>query len=191
MKKTYEEIKSELLEIADVLKKYPDNIQPQVFEILTKHFLGTTTYDSHDEKQTSSAVGKKQEDKQDKDKTSKSVSKSKESVSLVKDLNLRPAGKESFKDFYEKKKPTTANAFNAVAVYYLSELLQMTSITPNHVYTCYRETNVRPPEAFLQNLKDTASKNGYIDTSDTSNIKIPLRGKNYVEHDLPKQKVKK
>lgn len=190
--KNYEEIKSELIEIAEVLKKFPENIQPKVFDILTTRFLGGKIHEQpNEEMETETLSSEKKSKKQVKDKSQKSTVKAKESISLIKDLNLRPSGKKSFRDFFDEKKPGPANAFNAVAVYYLSEILQMTGITPSHVYTCYKEVNVRPPEAFVQSLKDTASKNGYVDTSDTNNIKIPLRGKNYVEHDLPKPKIGK
>lgn len=187
--KTYEEIKTELLDIANVLKQYPDNIQPQVFDILTKHFLG---HSAPDPKSSSPASPEVIKPKTEKAKSStKSTGKSKETLVLLKELDLRPSGKKSFKDFYEEKKPGSASEFNTVAVYYLTDTLGMTGVTQNHIYTCYKEVTKRPPEAFNQSLRDTASKNGYIDTSDMSNIKLPLRGRNFVEHDLPKEKKKK
>ncbi|MBF02124.1 MAG: hypothetical protein CMP76_02390 [Flavobacterium sp.] len=119
--------------------------------------------------------------------TSKSTSKSKETVSLDKDLNLKPQSKKHFRDFYEEKKPSSAIEFNTVAIYYLAEILEVSNINQNHIYTCYKEVSKKAPNAFLQSLRDTASKNGYIDTSNVNDLKIPLRGKNFVEHDLPKK----
>jgi len=189
--KTYEEIKAELLEIADVLKKYPESIQKQVFEILTRNFLGESTTKGHGLLDVETKQPKTQEGKGQKASAkTKGPGKNKESYSILKDLNLRGNGGQSFKDFYDEKKPKTATEFNSVAVYYLTDTLKLTGITPNHIYTCYKEVKQRTPEAFVQSLRDTASKNGYIDTADINNIKIPLRGKNFVEHDLPKKKVK-
>lgn len=184
--KTYEEIKTELLDIANVLKQYPDNIQPQVFEILTRHFLGHSVPDSKPSSPVSQEVIKPKAKG-----ATKSAGKSKDTLVLLKELDLRPSGKKSFKDFYEEKKPGPASEFNTIAVYYLTDTLGMTGVTQNHIYTCYKEVTKRPPEAFNQSLRDTASKNGYIDTSDINNIKLPLRGRNFVEHDLPKEKKKK
>ncbi|WP_407524452.1 hypothetical protein PDL71_01525 [Lacibacter sp. MH-610] len=191
--RTYDEIKNELLAIADVLKKYPENIQPKVFDILTSHFLDKKPETKVDESSETEKLTPKAKTKSASTSkpSGKSAKKSNDSVTLIKDLDLRKKGEKSFKDFYEEKKPGASNEFNSVAVYYLSEILELSGITPSHIFTCYKEVTKRPPEAFIQSLRDTASKNGYIDTGDINNIKIPLRGKNFVEHDLPKQKAKK
>jgi hypothetical protein len=115
-------------------------------------------------------------------------SKSKESISIDKHLNLRAQGKKSFKDFYEEKKPSSSMEFNTAAIYYLSQILELDTVNASQVYTCYKEVNQRPPVAFIQSLRDTASLKGYIDSSDVGNLTIPSRGVNFVEHDLPKNK---
>ncbi len=114
--------------------------------------------------------------------------KSKESISIDKHLNLRAQGKKSFKDFYEEKRPSSSMEFNTAAIYYLSQILELDTINASQVYTCYKEVNQRPPVAFIQSLRDTASLKGYIDSSDVGNLKIPSRGVNFVEHDLPNKK---
>jgi hypothetical protein len=189
--KTYDEIKAELLEIGDVLKKYPEAIQPQVFEILTRNFLGESINKGQQstERKITSPKSESQNKKESTGK-SKPTGKSKESYSILKELDLRGNGGQSFKDFFEEKNPKSAVEFNSVAVYYLADILKLTGITPNHIYTCYKEVKQRTPEAFVQSLRDAASKHGYIDTANMSDIKIPLRGKNFVEHDLPKKKAK-
>lgn len=191
--KTYDEIKDELIAIADVLKKYPENIQPQVFDILTSHFLsGQKITKPEDKLQTEKPSPKAKSNSSTSTKgNGKAGKKSSDTLTILKDLDLRAKGKKSFIDFFEEKKPSASNEFNSVAVYYLAEILELSGITPNHIYTCYKEAAQRPPVAFIQSLRDTASKNGYLDTADINNIKIPMRGKNFVEHDLPKKKTKK
>lgn len=191
--KSYEDIKAELIGIADLLKKYPESVQPQVFEILMKHFVGDIGVGKTELiiKQAETKSSEKKSEIVKPKSNGKSAAKSKESVSLIKELDLRPKGKTSFKDFYSEKRPSSAMNFNAVAIYFLKEICQIEAVTPNHIFTCYKEVGQRPPIAFTQSLRDTASRNGYIDISDTSDIKISLRGKVFVEHDLPKQKIKK
>jgi hypothetical protein len=190
--KTYDEIKSEMVSIAEILKKYSENIQPQVFDILTNHFLGDSQLQRQSENAKKSNTSKEVKVEKSKTKSnSKGGSKGGNDVTLLKDLDLRAKGKKSFKEFYDEKNPGPASEFNTVAVYYLSDTLQLPSITPSHIYTCYKEVTKRPPEAFVQSLRDTASRNGYIDIGDLNNIKIPLRGRNFVDHDLPRQKAKK
>lgn len=191
--KTYDEIKKELIAISEVLKKYSENIQPQVFDILTSHFLSGQIITTPENKQVTEKPNLKTTAKPSFSSkvNGKSGKKSSDSLTILKDLNLRAKGKKSFIDFLKEKDPGASNEFNSVAVYYLLEILELSNITPNHIYTCYKEAAQRPPVAFVQSLRDTASKNGYIDTADINNIKIPMRGKNFVEHDLPKKKVKK
>lgn len=191
--KTYDEIKDELIAIADVLKKYPENMQLQVFDLLTSYFLGGQKIVKPEDNQLIDKPSSKTKPKSSSSSKGnvKTGKKSSDTLIILKELDLRAKGKKSFSEFFEEKRPSASNEFNSVAVYYLAEILELTGITPNHVYTCYKEATQRLPVAFVQSLRDTAIKNGYIDTADINNIKISIRGKNFVEHDLPKKKTKK
>jgi hypothetical protein len=155
------------------------------FEKLVTHLLqGGNVNQNKSTSLTPSTVQKK-------NKSSKTKStKQKEVVSIVKELNLRPKGKKSFKDFFAEKKPSSAQAFNTVAVYYLARVIEQQGISPSHVYTCYKEVSERPPVALPQSIRDTASLKGFIDSSDSHNLKLTTRGENFVEHDLPAKDTK-
>jgi hypothetical protein len=137
---------------------------------------------------------RKRDEETDKDKSSASGAKgrrrgggSKETIGILKDLNLRGGTDiKAFSDFQAEKKPHSNIEFTVVAVYYLAKVLGLTGITAAHINTCYKVVNRRPPQAFLQNIKDTSSSRyGYINASDMNNITIPHRGESFVEHDLP------
>ena len=107
---------------------------------------------------------------------------------IVKDLNLKKDGKTpSLRDFHSQKQPKEFAEHNALFVYYLSKVKELTGITPNHIYTCYKEVNQRVPGAFYQSLLDTTRRKGWLDTSNTEDIKVTTVGENFVEHDLPKK----
>ena len=108
-------------------------------------------------------------------------------MSLVKDLDLRPENKESLRDFHSSKKPDSQKEHIAVFVYYLTKILEIESVTPNHIYTCFKDVGVRTPKDIPQAIRNTASKNGWVDSSDGENIKMANHGENLVEHDLPKK----
>jgi hypothetical protein len=166
-----------------------DKLKEIAFEKLVSHLLAGNSTDNESEiviPKTKSVKAKTAKPGTAKPKSK--AAKSKESISLDKNLNLREKGKKSFKDFYEEKQPKSAMDFNTVAIYYLSEILELDNITASQVYTCYKEVNNRPPDAFIQSLRDTASVKGYIDSADVENLKIPSRGVNFVDHDLPKKK---
>jgi hypothetical protein len=115
--------------------------------------------------------------------------KSRESLSIVKDLDLSKGKLGRLKDFYGRYDAKTNFQRNLVFVYFLQNGLEISGITENHVYTCYRDVSAKLPGAFRQSLFDTANKNGWIDTSDMSNITVATPGINYLEHDLSKKVV--
>jgi hypothetical protein len=112
----------------------------------------------------------------------------KEALSIVKELNLAGQGdKPSLKDFYSKYTPSNNHERNLLFVYYLQNVAKITPITSNHVFTCYRNTNERIPGAFVQILRDTASKKGWLDTSSLDNISLTTHGINQVEREIGKK----
>jgi hypothetical protein len=108
--------------------------------------------------------------------------------SIVKDLDLSGSNKAMrLRDFYSRFSPLTNFERNLIFVYYLSHELEMTGITVDHIFTCYRDIpGVRTPNALQQSLWDTSSRRGWLDTSSTENIKVTMPGINYLEHDMPK-----
>jgi hypothetical protein len=109
-------------------------------------------------------------------------------LTRVKGLDLAPKGKQSFDDFVVEKQPKSQHDRSTASVYYLSEVAEITPVTVNHVYTCYRDQNWDMPPDLRASLFLTASKKGFIDTSDLEDIKIEPRGVNRIERGLPTKK---
>jgi hypothetical protein len=116
----------------------------------------------------------------------KSRKKSRDSQTFVKELDLSKGKSGRLKDFYERYVVKTNLERNLVFVYYMQNELDMSGSTDDHVYTCYRNVSAKLPGALRQSLLDTASRNGWIDTSDMANIRLATAGINHLEHDLPK-----
>ena len=112
--------------------------------------------------------------------------RSTKSPSLVKGLNFRPQGKTSFRDFAVAKAPRSNDERSAVAVYWLSHDAELTNLTVNHVYSGYKEARWKVPPDLATGMQITASTKGYLNTSDSNNIRLDVRGENLVEHDLPR-----
>ncbi len=109
-------------------------------------------------------------------------------MKFVKDLNLRPEGKTSWRDFYDQKKPNTQEHKITVAIFYLKNILEIDKLTPHHIFTCFKDVNARTPKHLPQAIRDIAKRKGWLDTSERGNIKITNHGENFVEHDLPPSK---
>lgn len=107
------------------------------------------------------------------------------SPSIVRDLNLKPKGKESFDQFAAKKKPGSNQQKCVVAVYYLRHELDLSSITADHVYTCFKHMQWRVPSSLANTMAYVASVHGWLDTRNMGDIKLTTIGENLVEHDLP------
>ena len=107
---------------------------------------------------------------------------------LIKDLDLsgKNVGK-SLKEFVLEKEPSTNIERTTVFVYYLQNILGISEITADHVFSCYKDIGARFPQNLPQNLNDTASSRyGFIETNN-GNYTMSIVGINLVEHDMPKK----
>jgi len=107
-------------------------------------------------------------------------------MTLVKELNLRPDGKQSLREFFAEKKPGKQPEMIAVFVYYLAKILDLSEITPHHVFTCFKDVGRRSPKNLPQAIRNTANRKAWVDSADQKDIKITSHGENFVEHDLPR-----
>lgn len=97
---------------------------------------------------------------------------------LIKELDLSPKNKESLKDFISKHTPANGQMYNLCFVYYLQTVLELQGITPNHIYTCYKNLNVKFPSNIYQSIADTSKRKGWINTSNMNDITITTLGEN-------------
>lgn len=107
-------------------------------------------------------------------------------LAIDKSLGLRPEGKDSLRDFYERKSPPTLQSRLAVFVYYLKNTLEIEKVSVGQVFTCFKEVGVRVPSDLPQALRNVANHKGWVDSADRDDLQITSRGQEFVEHDLPK-----
>ncbi len=122
-----------------------------------------------------------------KDARTRRASKRKPPVlSLIKDMDLHPDNAESLRDFYDSKQPKSQYEQIATFVYYMRKILELDGITPNHVFTCFKDVQQRPPIDLPQIIRNCAAKKGWVDTSRKDGIDITTSGENLLDHDLPR-----
>jgi hypothetical protein len=110
--------------------------------------------------------------------------KSKTILSMDKNLNLNPSGKASAAQFAADKSPTNVKEKCVVAAYYLRDVLEVEKVTAQGVLTFFKHLSW-PVPSDLKNTLQQAGTAGWLDTSDSDDIKITSSGENLVEHDLP------
>lgn len=115
---------------------------------------------------------------------------SKKAYPRAKDIDFRPEGKMSLRDFIADKQPTNFYEKNLVIVYYLKEHLEMSAVDVGDVLAGYVHAGWKPPSDPENSLRQAASKKHWLDTSDTRSIKITYHGSIVVEHDMPIKKDK-
>lgn len=108
------------------------------------------------------------------------------SPSIVRDLNLKPKGRDPFEKFAAQKKPHSNQHKCVVAVYYLRHELDLSPITVDHVYTCFKHMRWRVPSSLANTMAYVSSVHGWLDTRNMGDIKLTTIGENLVEHDLPR-----
>jgi hypothetical protein len=106
-------------------------------------------------------------------------------MKFLTDLNLRPKGKESLKDFAAKYQIKTSEELSLLIIYYLKEVLAET-VTLAHIFTCLKELGKKIPTHLKQVLTNNKNTKHWIDLSDWNDIKYTVSGMNYMEHDFTK-----
>jgi hypothetical protein len=122
--------------------------------------------------------------------TTKAKPRVRTGLSTVRDLNLKPSGKKSFRDFAAEKQPASNLAKSVVAVYCLRHELGLSAGTVDHVVTCFKDASWRVPSYPANTLAETASRKGWLDTRSMADIRVTTPGENLIEHDLPSSKSK-
>lgn len=115
-----------------------------------------------------------------------SSGKSSYTPSIIRNLDLNPKDKQSFREFIVEKMPGSNQDKYAVIVYYLQHVLGITNITLDHIATVFRVTpDWKEPTNVPSGLATTASRKGTIDTRKYDDLKTTAHGRNFVEHELP------
>lgn len=191
-----EEVKKNMLEIAEILNKFPENLQEKAFDVMVYQLWNIDTIelpsiDGAEEETISEIAPKDSEKESSVEKKIRKKNSSKEIYQINKDLNLSPKDKAFLKQLVEFKKPQSNIEFNAVVIYYMQKILNIESISIDDVYSCYKDIGRKVPNALKQSLTDTcSSKYGYIAVNNNS-YSISVKGENFVELDLPKEKWEK
>ena len=182
----YKSLLQELPTIAKVVNAFSSNeVQKMAYDLLLQSLIGQVP------DQVPPDTGRGKRSRSRKSKSGHKVgAKPRQQTrraqpSIVQDLNLRPKNGKSLRDFMAEKAPKKQPEQLAVMVYYLKKRAKVDKVTVDHVYTCFKEVNVRVPGRIEQSLRNTSHRKGWISTEDLGDVTLTVTGENFVEHDLP------
>jgi hypothetical protein len=127
-----------------------------------------------------------------KEKTSSTSSKKTQELKLLKDLNLRPEGKLSLKDYAAQFRIESSEELYLVIVCYFKQILHEDLITLNHIFTALIELDKKVPTHLKQvliNIKNSDASNHWLNLENLNNIHYSIRGMNHIKHDIKQDKV--
>lgn len=154
-------------------------------ELIAKADL-TTPDSAEEESKSSTSRIPAAKVKTTKNSGTKSKSKPTGDIKFLTDLNLRPKGKESLKDYFAKYDIKSGEEFSLMIVYYMKEVLKEQKVTLNHLFTAFKELGEKIPQHFKQTLINHKNRKNWIDVSDWEDIKYTIPGMNHMEHDIAK-----
>jgi len=107
---------------------------------------------------------------------------------FLDEIDLSAAdGRPSLVEFMDNKFPITNEERNLVFLHYLQHVLNLKSITADHIYTCYRAAKIRVPTDLEASLQTTVDQHRWIKITKTGKLSVTPAGKLYVENQLPKK----
>jgi hypothetical protein len=179
-----DELKRIMKMAADVAAAVPEVLQEAAFNRALDELLGER--DAGGQNQRRRLEGKATPRRGKKSRAKRKATERRKPVAptLVKELNLRPKNQESFSDYVSKKPPKNDHERKLVSVYYLKRILEIEAVGAAHVYTCFRDQGWKVPPDLQTSLRLTANKKGWLDTSDSNNINVPVRGENHIEYEM-------
>jgi hypothetical protein len=109
-------------------------------------------------------------------------------LKLIPDLNFRPDGYPTLKEFLEEKNPKNDIEAALIAVYYMQHRMSLTKIGPAHVMTVFKEAGKRIPADVTQTIRNVKKLRIWLDFTDIEDVHTTSQGENFVEHEMGKGK---
>lgn len=189
----FDKLLESMPEIADVVNSFhSETVQKEAFTSLLSAFWGNSTMSTgpgdtstHDEERATVEAGGETDASPSK-RSAGRRKKERYEPKFIRDLDLTPPDKKSFRDFIDEKRPKTNEEKYVVTVYYLQYELGLNAVTLDHVASVFRLTpGWKEPANIRSGITTTSSRKGTIDTASFSDLKTTPHGRNFVEFQLP------
>ncbi|HEY4113030.1 MAG TPA: hypothetical protein VGM17_03125 [Rhizomicrobium sp.] len=107
-------------------------------------------------------------------------------LTLVPNLNFRPGGNPTLKEFIDAKKPSNDRETTLALVYFMQHTMALEKIGPSHVLTGFKEAGTSIPVDLRQTIRNVKTQRMWLNFSDIEDLRTTTQGDNFVEHEMGK-----
>jgi hypothetical protein len=107
-------------------------------------------------------------------------------IELVPNLDFRPSGEPTLKEFVEGKNPKNDLEAALVAVYYMQHFMKVAKIGPSHVMTAFKEVGKAIPVDLKQTIRNIKKTKVWLNFTDIEDVRTTTQGDNFVDHEMGK-----
>ena len=107
-------------------------------------------------------------------------------LNLVPDLNFRPNGKQTLKEFVDEKSPKTDLEAALATIYYMQHFMALPKIGPAHVVTAFKEAGKAIPVDVKQTIRNVKRLKIWLNFADIEDVRTTTQSDNFVEHQMGK-----
>lgn len=110
-------------------------------------------------------------------------------IELVPDMDFRPDGKQTLREFFAEKAPKGDMDQTVVVVYYMQHHMGMSAIGFGHIRTAFKDVNKPLPADLRSTVRNMKKQKAWLNWSTPDAMQVTTVGENYVEHDMVARKV--
>lgn len=107
-------------------------------------------------------------------------------LNLVPNLNFRPNGGRTLKEFVEEKGPKNDLETVLATIYYMQHDMALAKIGPPHVMTAFKEVGKAIPVDLKQTIRNVKKSRMWLNFTDIEDVRTTTQGDNFVEHEMGK-----
>jgi len=108
-------------------------------------------------------------------------------ISLVPNLNFRPEGHPTLRDFFAGKIPSTDMEQILVVVYYMQHSMGLSKIGLGHIRTALNDVSKSMPLDLKATVRNMKRNKAWLNFSNLADITTATAGDNHVLHDMGKK----
>jgi hypothetical protein len=107
-------------------------------------------------------------------------------IELIGTVNFMPPGKQSLKELFSTKVPSSDLDQALVICFFLQHTAKESKIGPGHILAGFKHVGKPVPKDLKQTIRNMKKNKAWVGFSDINDVRLTTEGENRVEHELGK-----